>query len=306
MQASTVKRICAGLMAVFVFHSNGFCQDSLAHRPVINYILKIDPADLTSLQVEMDIRNVPDTFQVAMVAHPEYDDRYWRFIKDMKVEDKNGKAKITRQDSALWRIIVQNSAATLSYKLQLPPKEQNPSAWKPFIDSSGALIGGTHSFMYIVGATNAPSHITLQLPKYWQVATSLTRTSAENVYYAPSVEALIDAPILCGALKVWPFTVNGISHDVVYYSKVPISFDSARLVDAIKKIVEQASALFHGLPYKKYLFLLRDNAYGALEHRDCLTLGAPASELEKDFQPIIADIAHEYFHAWNLVRIRPA
>jgi predicted metalloprotease with PDZ domain len=59
------------------------------------------------------------------------------------------------------------------------------------------------------------------------------------------------------------------------------------------------------LPYKKYLFLLRDNAYGALEHRDCLTLGAPASELEKDFQPVIADIAHEYFHAWNLVRIRP-
>jgi predicted metalloprotease with PDZ domain len=243
-----------GLIAVFVFHSTGFCQDSLADSPVINYILKIDPADLTSLQVEMNISNVPDTFQLAMVAHPEYDDRYWRFIKDMRVDDKNGKAKITRQDSALWRIIVQDSAATLSYKLQLPPKEQNPSAWKPFIDSSGALIGGTHSFMYIVGATNAPSHITLQLPKYWQVATSLTRTSAENVYYAPSVEALIDAPILCGALKVWPFTVDGISHDVVYYSKVPISFDSARLVDAIKKLLNKLLLFFTGCPTRNICF----------------------------------------------------
>ncbi|HYK44462.1 MAG TPA: hypothetical protein VEV83_04800 [Parafilimonas sp.] len=306
MLASTLRRICPGLMAVFVFHLNSFCQESLRHSPVINYTLKIDPADFTSLHVEMDISNLPDTFQVAMVAHPGYDDRYWRFIKDMDVEDKNGKAKIIRQDSALWRIIVNDSRATLSYTLQLPPKERNPSTWKPFIDSSGALIGGTHSFMYVVGATNAPSHISLQLPKYWQVATSLTPTTAKNVYYAPSVEALTDAPILAGTLKVWPFTVDGIRHDVVYYSKTRISFDSASLVDAIKKIVEQASALFRGLPYKKYLFLLRDNAYGALEHRDCLTLGAPASELEKDLQPIIADIAHEYFHAWNLMRIRPA
>src|SRR5204862_3450522 len=77
-------------------------------------------------------------------------------------------------------------------------------------------------------------------------------------------------------------------------------------VNDIKKIVEQASALFHGLPYREYLILLRDSAYGALEHSNCVTLGAPALELEKDLLPTILEIAHEYFHAWNIVRIRPA
>jgi len=276
-------------------------------QPVVNYVLKIDTADLSSMYVEMNIRNAPDTFEVAMVAHPEYDDRYWRFVKDMHVEGRNGEGKILREDSALWRIITRGGDAVIHYRIELPGKNKYPSAWKPFITSKGALTGGTHSFMYIVGATLAPSHIKLELPKQWQIATGLEPTSDPTIYYAPSVDVLVDAPILAGTLKTWSFTVEGIPHKVVYYSDndTPV-FDTAMLVTDIKKIVEEASVLFHGLPYREYFFLLRDSAYGALEHNNSVTLGAPASELRDDLRGMLAEIAHEYFHAWNIMRIHPA
>src|SRR2546425_9276846 len=65
-----------------------------AKQPVINYTLTVDSTDLTSFTVEMHLRNIRDTFHVAMVAHPEYDDRYWRFVEGLHVETKNGNGSI--------------------------------------------------------------------------------------------------------------------------------------------------------------------------------------------------------------------
>src|ERR1035437_6986556 len=75
-------------------------------QPVTGYTLQVDEADLSVYKVEMHIRNVPDTFRVAMMAHPEYDDRFWRYVKDIRVQTENGTGNVFREDSALWRIVV--------------------------------------------------------------------------------------------------------------------------------------------------------------------------------------------------------
>ena len=121
-------------------------------QPVINYILTVDTADLSSFSVEMRLRNIPDTFRVAMFAHPEYDDRYWRFIEHLNVETKTGRSGVLREDSALWRIITSGGEAIIRYRIHLPPQQQpQRAAWRPFLSSTGALVGGPHSFMYVVG-----------------------------------------------------------------------------------------------------------------------------------------------------------
>src|SRR5882672_3256795 len=79
--------------------------DFLGTLPVVAYTLEIDAADLSSYRVEMTISQVPNTFQVAMVKHPEYDDKYWRYLQDLRVESKNGPGSVTREDSARWRIV---------------------------------------------------------------------------------------------------------------------------------------------------------------------------------------------------------
>ena len=276
-------------------------------QPVISYILAVDSADLSAINVEMSIHNIPDTFKIAMVAHPEYDDKYWRFVEDLHVETKNGKGDIKREDSALWRVEANGGAATISYRIHLPPEQRAlRAAWRPFLSSTGGLVGGVHSFMYVVSATLAPAYVTLRIPHGWNAVTGLEPTSDPYTFFAPSVGILVDGPILIGKFKKWDFQVHGVPHIVAYWS-LPnaVPFDSSNLVTGIQKIVEQAFDLFGRLPYREYFFLLQDGATGALEHCNSVTLGALSSDLSNDFTEYISEIAHEYFHLWNLMRIHP-
>lgn len=276
-------------------------------QPVINYAITIDPMDTSSYQVEMQIKNIPDTFQVAMMAHPEYDDRYWRFVYDFYVKSREGKGNVLREDSALWRIITNGNEATLHYRIHLPVlQDAFRSSWKAFLTQTGGLAGGPHSFMYVVGATLAPSYVSLSIPPSWKAVTGLQSTFEKNVFFAPSVYVLMDDPIFVGQFTTWTFEVNAVPHRVVYWPDSSAKrFDSARLVSAFQKIVEQASRLFGRLPYREYSFMLQDGAVGALEHSNSVTVGAPSSELAANMRGTISEIAHEYFHSWNLMRIRP-
>ena len=275
-------------------------------QPAVNYIFTVDSTDLSSLAIEMRIRNVTDTFHVAMVAHPEYDDRYWRYVEDFSVETKTGKGNVFREDSALWKIVTKGNEAVLHYRIHLPSQEGVRSSWKAFLSETGGLVGGPHSFMYIVGKTLAPSYITLKIPDSWQIATGLETTSDPFTFFAPSVDVLVDDPMLIGKFKSWSFAVDAVPHRVVYLPTTnPIAFDEAKLISYIKKLVEQTSVLFGRLPYRDYTFMLQDGAVGALEHNNSVTVGAPSSQLATDLTGYVSEIAHEYFHTWNLMRIHP-
>ncbi|HEX4627868.1 MAG TPA: hypothetical protein VH137_03680 [Gemmatimonadales bacterium] len=276
-------------------------------QPVIGYTLRVDDTNLAAFDVELRVRNAPDTFRLAMVAHPEYDDRYWRYIEGLSVEAPGGPATIARQDSALWRVVAPGGTAVVRYRLRLPPAQSPRAAWRPFLAPSGGLVGGPHSFLYLVGATLAPSHITLELPAGWAVATGLEPTADPRTFFAPSVAVLVDCPMLIGRLRSWRFSVDGVPHRVVYWPLPDAApFDTGALVGDIERLVRQAVALFGRAPYREYAFLLQDGALGALEHRNSLTLGAPSATLASDSMLLLPAIAHEYFHTWNLMRIRPA
>lgn len=276
-------------------------------QPIINYTIKVDSSNLSFIEVEMFVRNTPDTFHVAMAAHQEYDDRYWRFVENFRIETANNNGSILREDSALWRIVAPGGNAILHYMIHLPTAVTLRAAWRPFLSPTGGLIGGMQTFMYIVGATLAPSHIVLKLPRGWSAATGLEPTSDTTIFFAAGAAVLVDCPILIGRFKSWRFTVDAVPHRAIYWQDPGSkSFDSTLLVSSIEKIVQQATRLFGRIPYREYSFLLQDKSYGALEHSNSVTLGVPADQFDKNFSDFILEIAHEYFHTWNLVRIRPA
>ena len=277
-------------------------------QPVIHYSLAVDESGFSSFTVDMHVRNVPDNFQVAMVAHPEYDDRYWRYVTDLSVETKNGKGKVMREDSALWKISTTEGEAMIHYKINLPSTGTAlRSAWKAYLTPTGGLVGGPHSFMYVVGATLASSHVTLKIPAGWEVATGLQSTSDPMTFFASSVLTLIDDPIFIGKFNSWQFHVDGIPHRVIYWPLPDAKpFDAGLLVSSVQKIVEQASLLFGRLPYREYYFMLQDGAVGGLEHFNSVTIGAPSDRLANGLSGTLSEITHEYFHGWNLMRIHPA
>jgi len=277
-------------------------------QPVVGYTLRVDTADLTAFAVEMRIRNIPDTFRLAMVAHPEYDDRYWRFVDSLHVLAPGGVASVVSEDSALWRVVAPGGEAVVRYRLRLPTPQESPrAAWRPYLTATGGLVGGTHSFLYVVGATLAPAHVVLELPQGWEAATGLEPTADPAIFFAPSVNVLVDSPVLVGRFARWRFALDGVPHRVVYWPLAQATlFDTAAFVGNIERLVRQAVVLFGRAPYREYAFLFQDGAYGGLEHRNSVTLGAPSADLAQEPKWLLAETAHEYIHTWNLMRIHPA
>ena len=277
-------------------------------QPVLHYILRVDPADLSGFAVELRIRNAPDTFQLAMAAHPEYDDQYWRYLEGPQIEAGGTGGRIVRVDSARWRVNAPGGAATIRYRLRLPVQtDPRRSAWRPFLAPTGGLLGGPHSFLYVLGAALAPSHITLELPAGWEAATGLEPTSDPATFFAPSADVLVDSPILVGTLRTWRWAIDGVPHRLVYWplpNAVP--FDTAALVRGLESLTREAVKLFGRPPYREYSFLLQDGAGGGLEHLNSVTLGTPSELLARNALGVLPEIGHEFVHTWNLMRIRPA
>ena len=281
--------------------------------PAVHYVLRVSAADTSAFEVEMRIRGAPAALRVAFVRHPEYDDRFWRFVDGLRAEPA-GRATVVPEpcdtlagcDRAIWNVRTSGGAATLRWRVTVPFESRPRGSWRPFLAPTGALVGGPHAFPYVVGAERARSTVALELPDDWRVATALRPTGAPRTWAASSVEELVESPILAGRLREWRFAVRGVPHRVAWWPKPGApAFDTVAFVDGLRRLAHQADSLFGGMPYREYTFLMEDEAYGGLEHPSSVTIGAPSEQLARDPQAVLEDAAHEFVHTWNLMAIRP-
>jgi predicted metalloprotease with PDZ domain len=274
----------------------------------VDYTLRVDSANLTGFEVEMRIHGAPDTLRLAMPAHPEYDERFWRFVRDLRVEGAGGAGTVAPADSNVWLATAPGGEATVRYRIALPrPGPGARPSWVPFLAPAGGLVGGPYAFVYVLGHEAAPSTVTLHLPPGWDSVAGMEPGASPNGWRAADFAEVMDNPVLVGRLRRWRFAVDGVPHEVAYWQLPGAApFDTAALVGAVGRIVEQSRRVFGRLPYRRFAFLLQDGAYGGLEHASSVTIGAPGGELAGDRGDVLLSIAHEYFHAWNEVRLRPA
>lgn len=273
--------------------------------PLLHYTLTIDSTDLSGYRVSIQISHAPHRFRLAMATHHEYDDRFWRWVTDFRVE---GSAAFFREDSAVWAVTTAGGQVTVTYRIRLPASGAVHFAHRPYLGPNGGLVGDLHSFMYLVEDDHLPCRVTLRLPPDWVAATGLDRVQTAPMEFTASSEPmLLDAPILVGRLHSWVFTVNGAPHQASY---LPVGaapgLDTVALVNAIRKIVRGCADLFGGSPFHHYSFLLEEGRVGALEHANSVTIGIPTSSLAAGAQDLYEEFAHEYFHTWNLMSIRPS
>jgi predicted metalloprotease with PDZ domain len=273
----------------------------------IAYRISVDSADLSGFNVEMRIRGAGEALRLAMAAHSEYDDKYWRYVENLTAESRGVALQIKNEEDALWSVRAPGGDVTVKYRIHLPPQTTpNRSVWKPFLTPTGGLIGDVHSFMYVVGAESAPTRVTLDLPNGWANASGLEPTKDPKTFSASSVELLLDSPIVVGQFQHWDFVVNGLKHDVVYLPQQNApSFDTTAFIDGIHKLVIEAMTIGGKAPYKRYTFLYQDAAVGALEHINSVTIGARSQSLAQGLTGVFETTAHEYFHTWNLMHVRP-
>jgi predicted metalloprotease with PDZ domain len=217
------------------------------------------------------------------------------------------------------------------------------TAW---LDAARGFFNGTSLFLKVEGCEDAPHELELisdTAGSDWQVATGLTsKKTTQNgfgTYLAANYDELVDAPVEMGRFWSGSFTAGGIAHRFVVVGAPP-SFDGARLLADTQAICEAEICFWHGAkpsarsgnqpPFKSYLFMLNavDDGYGGLEHRNSTALICTRKDLPRLSLPTLARhipeaadkkpkqsegyttllglISHEYFHSWNVKRLRPA
>jgi predicted metalloprotease with PDZ domain len=275
--------------------------------PVVAYILKIDPADSGFFDVTMRIRNAPPTLRLAMAVHPEYNQRYWRFVRELTATSGGRPTTITRDKDNVWTVTTRGGEATVHYRIALEP--DNPisrPAWHSHLTRTGASVNSTDTFMYPLDYPNEPARITLDIPAEWRVITTLAERGSPRELGSRDFYDLVDSPLLLGNIRLWSFTVQGVPHRVAYWP-LPgaVPFDTAEFVGAVERFARSTFELFGGAPYSSYTFMFQDGAWGGLEHVNSTQLGAQSSDLARNPRHYMGEIAHEFFHTWNLMALDP-
>jgi predicted metalloprotease with PDZ domain len=181
-----------------------------------------------------------------------------------------------------------------------------------YMDNQHAIINGASVFMYVEGFQNEKSTLTIIPASDWkEIATGLELAPEQEAnswtLLVPNFDILVDSPIEVGNQRKFSFQVDGIDHEVSIFSQREL--DTADLVSNLKKIVEITARVFSKIPYKRYVFLIDfvGNVYGGLEHLNSTYCIAPIYRLEpvQEYRQLLSLFSHEFFHVWNVKRMRP-
>ena len=201
------------------------------------------------------------------------------------------------------------------------------TAW---LDSQRGFFNATSLCLQVDGQHHMAHVLDIQTPlhtKGWSVATGLHPVKVDRkgfgTYYAPDYDVLADTPVEMGTFWSGQFKAMGIEHQFVV-AGAPPTFDGARLLKDAQAICETICSFWHGnkrsqIPFKRYVFMLNavGDGYGGLEHHNSTALICKRGDLPRlsnDYSAKPSDgyitllglISHEYFHTWNVKRLRPA
>lgn len=203
---------------------------------------------------------------------------------------------VALSDSKLDSIQVDYSVYSLNY-----------SNSASYIDVLHAIINGPSLFVYPVGMEKGQIELRLVPHGEWKKVTTALEMASEFVYRAGGIDELMDSPIEVGNQKEHTFMVGNTNHIVSTFGSCPINEDE--FVRDIKKIVETESEIFQGLPYHRYVFIVNftDDVSGGLEHMNSTVCFVPRLRLlpRQEYNTTMGLFSHEFFHAWNVKRIRP-
>ncbi len=203
-----------------------------------------------------------------------------------------------------WQVESGNSAAvTVSYDVYA----FRQSVADSFLDDRRAFIAPAGVFMHVGGLIHHPVTITLKPNKNGdKISTGLDPIEEKpNTFFAPDFDVLYDCPILIGSQEILTFKVQGIPHVIAVENLG--SFDRGKFVSDIKRVVEEAVRLIGEIPYQHYTFIMMDQGGGGLEHLNSMAVFSNPSgwSAPQSYTRWLSFIAHEYYHLYNVKRIRP-
>ncbi|NML15107.1 M61 family metallopeptidase [Azohydromonas caseinilytica] len=245
---------------------------------------------------------------------------FGRHLSGLSARQGQQEVPLRQLDKTTWVASCQGDAAPLEVSCLVYAFDT--SVRTAFLDADRGFFNGTSLCLRVEGREHEPHQISFgTLPAGWEIATAMPAVqAAPPTYAAPDYHELIDHPFELGRFWRGSFEAAGVPHEFVVAGAWP-GFDGERLLADARRICEAQIAFWHPddgpAPFERYVFLLNvvEDGYGGLEHRASTALiasrrdlprrGNPANALTDGYVTLLGLISHEYFHSWNVKRLKP-
>ena len=300
-------------------------------QPAIEYV--IDPRDLAGHLFDVSVTVAAPDPDGQLFALPAWIPgsymirEFSRNIVQIRAHTGGKPVPLTKVDKHTWRVAPVAGPLTVECEIYA----WDLSVRAAHLDQTHGFFNATSLCLRVDGQEAAPHLVDIRRPadpaaKTWRVATSLPELGAKRygfgTYIASDYDDLIDHPVEMGDFALATFKAHGIAHDIVISGRVP-NLDMARLQADLKAICETQIAFFEPrtkkAPMDRYVFLTLavGDGYGGLEHRASTALicaradlpstaAAKSAENSDGYLKFLGLCSHEYFHTWNVKRIKPA
>lgn len=287
---------CAAIVACALFFA-------LPAGATIGYTVSIAHPERHIFGVTMRIPNVRGRVTVQMPAwNALYQIRdFSSHMMQITAKDEEGHSLPLRQlDKETWTVSGSGSV-TVSY----PVLWDEPGPFASQLNTDHAFLNFAMVLLYVPERRAEDTQVQFEdVPEGWRVAVELDAMGAAGgghsaAYVAPTYDALVDAPVEIGRFDEFDMQAAGRPIRIVVHGD---SGDRSRLMESLRRIVESESTLMGGAPFREYLFLFHVGSNfggGGMEHMNCTAIAADAPAQLPSYS------AHEFFHAWNVKRIRP-
>ena len=294
----------------------------------VQFLVDLGRADDHHFDVTLELPDAPAEFTVSLpvwIPGSYLVREFSRHLSGLSAERDGRPARLTPLDKHRWAVEAPGSGPLrLRYRVYAFDNSVR-SAW---LDRQRGFFNGSSLFLSAEGCEARAHQVRLiGLPAHWEVATGLPGTVEEG-WCAPDYDSLIDHPFELGPFWRGRFEACGVPHEFVV-AGAPPGFDGERLLADTRRICEAQLRFWHGEApacFDRYVFLLNavDDGYGGLEHRNSTALicnrrdlprriAAPANGSTPSAPPasdgyvtLLGLISHEYFHTWNVKRLKPA
>ncbi len=284
---------------------------AMAAEPRVEYVVHLDRPQTQTLRVELILRDV-ERGVVELVMPTWRPGRY--FIHDpsgtvrwFRATDGSGEPlgweKVRKNH---WRVTT-GGAGEVRAEYELYANSINDRT--RHVDETHAFLSGSSVFLFDPERRAESATVRIEAPDGWRVGTGLEPAGDDpRVLLAPDYDILVDSPIEVGEQEVIGFDVLGVPHEIVIWGEW--RWEGDRLVEDFSKIVEEQAAIFGGLPYERYVFLVHvgDGLGGGTEHYNSTIMQTRPSSFESAdrYEGFLGLVSHEFFHTWNVKRLRPA
>ena len=226
-------------------------------------------------------------------------------VEQVSAQSGNSMLPISKISKNTWRIALQPGIKTVQVHYQVYAYEL--SVRTSFLDDVHGYINPASVLLYVAKWAKQPQELSIVPHKdFKKVSTALKNVGGFN-YIAKDLDELIDSPIEIGNQQVWNFKVNNIPHQIAFFGQAKV--DSVKFIADVKKMAETAQQVVGQHPCDHYVFIIHNiqRGTGGLEHLYSTTcsVSRTAYESPAGYQGVLNLLAHEYFHLWNVKRIRP-